>query len=295
MGDEAGFIKVDKLTYDNYPHWKFNMKMYLVGRDLWDIVEGTETLAEEETDNDRRRKFKRRENLAMSYICLSVSTPLQIYVRGAKNAKEAWDALMDHFEEKTLSKIVHYRRKLYRLSVEKSTNMTAHVNNLKTIAERLESVGNPVEENDLAMILITSLPESYNNLVTALETLKPDQLTWSYVRDRVLSEYERRKGEMKSKSKNLDDALFTHDGGSGSSYLKKGGGKFKGSSQQQPQKKRFKCHYCHEKGHFIKDCKKRLAAEAAKKQSASFCKTKPETEPKVEESAEDTIEYTNLV
>ena len=52
MGDEAGFIKVDKLTYDNYPHWKFNMKMYLVGRDLWDIVEGTETLTEEETDNE---------------------------------------------------------------------------------------------------------------------------------------------------------------------------------------------------------------------------------------------------
>ena len=78
MGDEAGagFIKVDKLTYDNYPHWKFNMKMCLVGRDLWEIVDGTETLPAEEPDADTRRKFKRRENLAMSYICLSVSTPL---------------------------------------------------------------------------------------------------------------------------------------------------------------------------------------------------------------------------
>ena len=176
MGEEAGFTKVDKLTFENYPHWKFNMKMFLMGKDLWEIVNGTEVLAAED-DAESRRKFKRRENLAMSYICLSVSTPLQIYVRGTKSANEAWNSLMDHFEEKTLSKIVHYRRKLYRLSVDKSTNMITHVNTLKTLAERLESVDNPIEERDLAMILITSLPESYNNFITALETLKPDQLT----------------------------------------------------------------------------------------------------------------------
>ena len=282
MGDETGLIRVEKLTYDNYPHWKFNMKMFLMGKDLWEIVEGTYPLPADASE-ERREKKKKKENLAMSIICLAVSTPLQIYVRGTKSAKEAWDALMDHFEEKTLSKIVHYRRKLYRMNVDRNTNMTIHVNNLKTIAERLESVGNPVEENDLAMILITSLPDSYNNLVTALETLKPEQLTWCYVRDRVLSEYERRKGELKPWNKS-DDAMLI--GGSGSGFQKQGKGKPSGnekSGQQQQQKKQFKCHYCHEKGHFIKDCPRKAAAEENKKQSASFCKTKSEVE-EVQES-----------
>ena len=144
------------------------MRMYLIGRDLWEIVEGTETLPED-ANAEQSRKFKRRENIALSNICLSVSNSLQIYVRGAKSAKEAWDALSGHFEEKSLSKVIHYRRKLYALRMHKGTTMTDHINSLKTIAEHLESLEDPVAEKDLVKILISSLPDSYNNLITALE------------------------------------------------------------------------------------------------------------------------------
>ena len=44
--EESGLLKVEKLTAENYNTWKFNMKMYLIGKDLWDIVKGTETLSE---------------------------------------------------------------------------------------------------------------------------------------------------------------------------------------------------------------------------------------------------------
>jgi len=37
--DDVGF-KVEKLTGDNYHHWKFQMKMCLIGKDLWEIVTG---------------------------------------------------------------------------------------------------------------------------------------------------------------------------------------------------------------------------------------------------------------
>ena len=41
--DDVGF-KVEKLTGDNYHHWKFQMKMCLIGKDLWEIVTGADTL-----------------------------------------------------------------------------------------------------------------------------------------------------------------------------------------------------------------------------------------------------------
>ena len=41
--DDVGF-KVEKLTGDNYHHWKFQMKMCLIGKDVWEIVTGAETL-----------------------------------------------------------------------------------------------------------------------------------------------------------------------------------------------------------------------------------------------------------
>ena len=52
--------------------------------------------------------------------------------------------------------------------MEKGTTMTAHVNSLKTIAEHLESLDDAVAEKNLVMILISSLPDSYNNLVKQL-------------------------------------------------------------------------------------------------------------------------------
>ena len=85
------------------------MKMYLIGKDLWDITQGTELIREGATD-DEQKKFKKRENLALASTCLAVSTHLQIYIRNAKSAKEAWDSLSNHFAEKTLSKKIFLLR-----------------------------------------------------------------------------------------------------------------------------------------------------------------------------------------
>ena len=111
MADEIGF-KVEKLTADTYFSWKFNMHMYLMGKDLWEIVSGTEVLAQDEADANVRSQFKKREQKAMSAICLSVSTPLQIYVRNVKTAKEAWDqpppVQAVHINTLPLLESVHY-------------------------------------------------------------------------------------------------------------------------------------------------------------------------------------------
>ena len=69
--DDVGF-KVEKLTLDNYHHWKFQMKMCLIGKDLWEIITGAETLPVDAAA-DVQRKFKKRENLALATVCLSVA------------------------------------------------------------------------------------------------------------------------------------------------------------------------------------------------------------------------------
>ena len=81
-------FKFEKLTAENYHTWRFNIKMYLIGKDLWNIVTGAETLSEEATA-DQKKQFKKRENVSLATICLSISTNLQIYVRSATIGKEA--------------------------------------------------------------------------------------------------------------------------------------------------------------------------------------------------------------
>ena len=132
----------------------------------------------------RKSKENLRENLALASVCLSVATSEQIYVRSAGNAKEAWENLESHFQKKSLSRKIFYRRKLYSARMEEGTSMIDHVNYIKSLSEHLEAVDDAVAEKDLVIILISSLPEKYNSLITALETIAEDKLKWDYVRDR---------------------------------------------------------------------------------------------------------------
>ena len=82
------------------------------------------------------------------------------------------------------------------------------------------------------ILLISSLPDDYNYLITALETIAEDNLTWDYVRD-IIHESEKKKPEAEYSA----DAFFT--------------------SNPPNNKKSGKCHCCKKPGHFARDCFKK--------------------------------------
>ena len=153
--------------------------------------------------------------------------------------------------------------------------MTEHINNVKTLYEHLEAVEDPVNEKDLVTILISCLLKDYNYLITPLETIAEDKLTWDYVRYRLIYEADKIKnGNAATVVKTTDtnhDVLFTTN---------------KKPDQKKPaDKKSFKCHFCHKTGHFTRDCYKKKAAlqQENPKGSAtgSFAKAGEEDESKV--------------
>ena len=75
----------EKLTADNYHAWSFDMRMVLTGKDLWDIVDGTEVVEENYTDK-QSKDFRKRDQKAHAMICLNVSADLKIYVRPTKTS-----------------------------------------------------------------------------------------------------------------------------------------------------------------------------------------------------------------
>jgi len=130
--DIASGFKVEKLMAENYHSWTFSMTMLLLGKDLWDIVNGTETLSESANATERS-KLKKRENLALATVCLSISTNLQIYVRSAESAKAAWENLSKHFQQNSPSRKIVYCRKLYSAQMERGTSMINDINYIKTL------------------------------------------------------------------------------------------------------------------------------------------------------------------
>jgi hypothetical protein len=76
--------------------------------------------------------------------------------------------------------------------VDEGDDVLAHINKVKTLAEQLDAVGAPVSEDDLVITLLGSLSESYQFLITALES-RSDMLTWELVTSRLLHEDMKRK------------------------------------------------------------------------------------------------------
>ena len=183
---DASSLRISKFDGTNFHAWKFKMQMVLEERDLWEIVSG-EIKAEQCKTQLDQATYKRKSRKAMAVICLAMEDSQLPLVRSASGACDAWSRLEDHFEKKSLANKLFLRRRFFTTMMEEGDDVLEHINKLKTLAEQLEAVGAPVCEDDLVITLLGSLSDSYQFLITALES-RSDTLSWELVTSRLLHE-----------------------------------------------------------------------------------------------------------
>ncbi|POM65545.1 Copia proteinlike putative [Phytophthora palmivora] len=167
--------------------------------------------------------------------------------RSAKDAYDAWSRMEGHFEKKSLANKLFLRRRFFTTMMGEGDDVLEHINKVKTLAEQLDAVGAPVSEDDLVITLLASLSESYQFLITALES-RADSLTWELVTSRLLHE------DLKRKEQGGGTEGTAH----GQAFMTNGNGKSKGRQAQ----KNSACHYCGKQGHWITKCPVRIRENA---------------------------------
>ncbi|KAF1332324.1 Integrase catalytic core protein, partial [Globisporangium splendens] len=223
--DYTSTARINKFGGTNFHTWKFEMQMVLEERDLWEVVSGEVKLEHCVTELDQAA-FKRKSRKAMATICLAM--------------EDSQLLLEDHFEKKSLANKLFLRRRFFTTMMEEGDDVLAHINKVKTLAEQLDAVGAPVSEDDLVITLLGSLSESYQFLITALES-RSDTLTWELVTSRLLHE------DMKRKEQGGDGVA------AGQAFMT---GDKKRSTR--PGKKTGACNYCGKMGHWIAECPSRI-------------------------------------
>ncbi len=85
-------------------------------------------------------------------------------------------------------------RRLFNLRMNEGASVAQHLNELNTVTTQLSSVEIEFDEEVRALILLSSLPESWNATVTAVSSSSgSNKLKFDDVRDLVLSEEIRRR------------------------------------------------------------------------------------------------------
>lgn len=218
----------------NFDNWLFriealldakNYKRFITGK-LVDLVAGVEKAEDKE-------KLKSAEKVCKSLLIRYVDDSQLEYIKEAETAKEIIDALKKVFQRKSVAGQLILRKRLLTMKYDGGDIHQHFLTFDKTVRE-LKSIGATLEEIDVVCHLLLTLPESYDALVTALETLDPDKLTLDFVKTRLIDEF----GKRKAADGNNDDAT--------------------GSTAMQAGGINKKCFRCGKIGHFRKTCRVNL-------------------------------------
>ena len=191
---------------------------------------------------DALDKWREGDVKARTRIELSIGDSEMVHICGTSTAKEMWNQLSMVKESKGRLGVLATRRAMYRATAEEGFDMVTHVSKLRSLQDELHVMENLVSDEDFVMILLTSLPESWDNYTGAYLGSSGNKPTiTSHELIAVLFEEDRRR-----KGRNGESAgTALHAKG-----RDKGGcGHHGGGSNKDKE-----CYNCKKKGHIAAEC-----------------------------------------
>ena len=163
----------DKLTGDNYTHWKLIIKMWFLKKGLWDIVHGMELRPVRDANNNRFTRLADSEFLAavadwdisntkaMMEIVQSLTKEVSLAIHTFETAREMWSKLADLFERDLTMREVTLLGQFFNLKFDSQSSMQSFLMEEKVIHDQMAVMESSLSSTQLAALVVTKLPEDY--------------------------------------------------------------------------------------------------------------------------------------
>ena len=256
-----GKSPIDRFDGTDYGFWRMQIEDYLYGKELHAPLLGSKPADMKDED------WTLLDRKALSVIRLSLSRNVAFHTAKAKSTCEALKILSNLYEKPSASNKVHLMRRLFNLKMVESATVAAHLNEFNTITTQLSSVEIEFDDEVKALILLSSLPESWDAVVTAVSaSCGKEKLKLDSVRDLVLSEEIRRKQTGTPSGSALNTEIR---GRSDSRGRNRGRSKSRNRNQGKKDYSRVVCWNCDKSGHFQNQCKAPKKEKKEKKSQES--------------------------
>ena len=140
---------------------------------------------------------------ALGVVRLTLSRNVAFNIAKEKTTAGLMKALSSMCEKPSASNKVHLMRRLFTLRMTEGASVAQHINELNIVTIQLSSVGIEFDDEVRALILLSSLPDSWSATVTAVNSsLGSKKMKFDDVRDLVLGDEIRQRelGESSSSS-----------------------------------------------------------------------------------------------
>lgn len=152
----------------NFHIWKFQMRAVLLGRELMDVVDGSEVKPVDTAAPDIRVAWRKRDNQAVSLLCQAIDESMLKHVTSCLTSKQIWDKLKLFHEQNASENIHTLQQEFYKCSMTQGESVADFVGKLDVIVQQLASRGDTTF-NEQAVIskILCNLPEGFDSLIPA--------------------------------------------------------------------------------------------------------------------------------
>ncbi|KAE8713932.1 Detected protein of unknown function [Hibiscus syriacus] len=197
MAADEGNVKIEKFDGADFGFWKMQIEDFLYQKNLYQPLLG------KQPEGMKNEDWALLDRQALGVIRLTLSRNVAFNIAKEKTTASLMTALSSMYEKPSASNKVHLMRRLFNLRMTEGASVAQHLNELNTITTQLSSVEIEFDDEVRALILLLSLPDSWNATVTAVSSSSGNRkLKFDDVRDLVLSEEirQRESGEASTSS-----------------------------------------------------------------------------------------------
>ncbi|KAL4029866.1 hypothetical protein IC575_008094 [Cucumis melo] len=233
--------------HGDFALWRKKIRAILVQHKVAKILD-EERLPDNITESEKRDM----DEMAYSTILLYLSDEVLRLVDEATTTGELWKKLESLYLTKSLPNKIYIKEKFFGYKMDQSKSLEENLDEFQKIVVDLNNIGEKMSDENQAVILLNSLPETYREVKAAIKYGR-DSLTMSIVLDAL-------------KTRNLEIKKERKDGellmARGRSEKKSWKGKERSFRSKSKGKSR-KCFLCHKEGHFKKNCPLNKSREAS--------------------------------
>ncbi|KAL3751810.1 hypothetical protein ACJRO7_012617 [Eucalyptus globulus] len=245
-------VEVEKFNgRNNFGLWSVKMKALLTTQGLAKALEGKAQLPETMRDAKKDELMEK----AKSIILLNLSDEVLIEVAEEEDAAALWAKLQALYVKKGLNNRLYMLKRMFQFRYTEGTSIRSHLDEFNKLMMDLKNVGKILDDEEQGMMLLASLPESWEHFTDSLLQGRTT-ITSEEVKSALFSKEWQRKLRDDSLAQDVARGLVIRGRDQHRRPSNRSQSKSRSKLRHRKSKGRVKCFECHEEGHIRRDCPK---------------------------------------